>query len=164
MKDHYTLYWGEGEEGVVDTKGTDRLLAPASYSPSLAQAVERKITGTGYLHETVKGPPGSIGPFLEKLGREWVPIAGRLGLKLVGAYRSILLNDEEAIVISAIPTWDDWARYEKALYSEAEAIAWRADAARDRHELGGQIAKSGGPAARCRPAENRVTDRTPFPG
>jgi hypothetical protein len=130
VKDHYTLYWGEGEEGVVDTKGTDRLLAPAFYSPSLAQAVERKITGAGYLHETVKGPPGSIGPFLEKLGREWVPFAGRLGLKLVGAYRSMLLNDEEAIVIWAIPTWDDWARYQKALYSEAEAIAWRADAAR----------------------------------
>ena len=34
------------------------------------------------------------------------------------------------IVIWAIPTWNDWASYEKALYSEAEGNAWRADAAR----------------------------------
>ena len=130
VKDHYSLYWGEGEEGIVDTRGTDRLLAPAPFSPSLAQAVERKITGKGYLHETVKGPPGSIGPLLERLGKRWVPCVGRMGLKLVGAYRSLLLNDQEAIVIWAIPTWDDWVRYEGSLYSEAEAIGWRADAAR----------------------------------
>lgn len=130
VKDHYTLYWGEGEEGIVDTSGTDRLLAPASYSPSLAQAVETKITGAGYLHETVKGPPGSIGPFLDKLGKVWMPFAGRLGLKLLGAYRTMLLNDQEAIVIWAIPTWNDWARYEMALFTEAEAVEWRADAAR----------------------------------
>ncbi len=59
-----------------------------------------------------------------------MPFAQRLGLKLVGAYRSMLLNDQEAIVIWAIPKWDDWARYEMALYTEAQAIAWRADAAR----------------------------------
>ena len=106
------------------------MLAPASYSPSLAQAVETKITGAGYLHETVKGPPGSIGPFLDKLGKVWMPFAGRLGLKLLGAYRTMLLNDQEAIVIWAIPTWNDWARYEMALFTEAEAVEWRADAAR----------------------------------
>jgi hypothetical protein len=128
--DHYTLYWGNAPEGVTDTKGTDRLLAPTSYTHSLAENLARKINGAGFLHETIKGPPGSINAFLDRMGKSWVPIAERLGLKLVGAYRSMLLNDSEAVALWAIPTWDDWVRYEAALHTDREAVAWRAEAAK----------------------------------
>jgi len=128
--DHYTLYWGRAPEGVTDTKGTDRLLAPTSYTQSLAQNIDRKLNGAGFLHETIKGPPGSINGFLDRMGKTWVPTAERLGLKLMGAYRSMLLNDSEGIVMWAVPTWDDWVRYEAALHTDPAAIAWRAEAAK----------------------------------
>jgi hypothetical protein len=130
VQDHYTMFWGHAPEGVVDTRGSDRLLAPTSYTPSVEQAIARTIKGVGYLHQTFTGPAGSMNRFLTQLGSEWQPVAERLGLRLVGAYRSMLLNDSEAVAIWAIPTWDHWAHYEAALYSDRDAIAWRAEASR----------------------------------
>ena len=130
VQDHYTLYYGQAPEGVTDTGGLDRLLAPTAYTPSIATIMENGVKGIGYLHETFTGPPGSMNDFLARLGTDWRPVAERLGLNLVGAYRTMLLNDSEGVAIWAIPQWDDWANYELALHSDPEAVAWRAAAAR----------------------------------
>jgi hypothetical protein len=127
--DHYALFWDYAPEGVIDTRGTDRLLAPTSYTPAITDAVTRGLGGIGYLHETFKGPPGSMQPFLEKLGAQWRAYVEGYGLKLVGAYGSMLVNDSEAIAIWAIPTWKQWAAYELSQQTEPAAIAWRRDAA-----------------------------------
>jgi hypothetical protein len=68
-------------------------------------------------------------PFLQRLGSSRRAYVEGYGLKLVGAYGSMLVNDSEAIAIWAIPTWKQWATYELSQYSEPTAIAWRRDAA-----------------------------------
>jgi hypothetical protein len=128
-QDHYGLFWNNAPEGVVDTSGEDRLLAPTSYTPALADAVTLGLGGIGYLHETFKGPPGSMEPFLARFETERKPHAERHGLKLVGAYRSMLVNDSAAVAIWAIPAWKDWAAFELAQHSDPAVIAWRKHAA-----------------------------------
>ena len=41
-------------------------------------------------------------------------MARDLGVSLVGAWRSMVRNDGEAVTIWAIPTWKDWIRFQSA--------------------------------------------------
>jgi hypothetical protein len=49
-----------------------------------------------------------------------------LDVELVGAYRVTGVNDSEAIVIWALPSWDTWARLEQAWLGAGPLDIWRA--------------------------------------
>ena len=55
----------------------------------------------------------------------WLPIASRIGLRLVGAYRTAMVNDSEAVAIWAIDTWEAWAAAQEAFDDDAEVARWR---------------------------------------
>lgn len=124
-QDHYGLFWNHAPEGVVELGGTDRLLVPTAETPDLARLVTMDLGGVGYLHETFTGPPGSMEEFLPSLVGERRRFTEKLGLRLVGAYRSMLVNDSEAVALWAIRDWKDWAAYENALRSDPAARKWR---------------------------------------
>jgi len=52
-------------------------------------------------------------------------VAERLGLRLVGAFRTAMVNDSEVICIWAIQTWDGWADVEMAYESDPGVARWR---------------------------------------
>ena len=105
--------------------GFDRILVPAPYTPTIEEALERGIHGEVYQHEVVQVVPGQARTYLSLLEQEWMPVASRLGLQLLGAYRTALVNDSEVIVISAIDTWERWADIAAAYDDDMSMARWR---------------------------------------
>jgi hypothetical protein len=54
-----------------------------------------------------------------------VPVYERYGMVLVGAWVTAMNNDSEAILIWAIPSWEQWAEFEKGQYGDEALAAWR---------------------------------------
>ena len=59
------------------------MLVPAPYAPTLEEAIAQGIGGEVYYHELVSIAPGRARDYLSALEQEWLPIAGRIGLRLV---------------------------------------------------------------------------------
>lgn len=125
VPDHYELFWGGAPEGVTDTSGYDRLLAPTPGSLTLVEALEREVRGIGYYHELARVAAPRAPEYLELYETRWRPYLEQLGLRWIGAYRTRLKNDSEALALWALPEWDAWARLERALDSSPEAREWR---------------------------------------
>jgi len=117
------VWWNEA--AAYRSGGYDRLLIPAPYTPTVEEAIAQGIKGEVYYHEVVQIRPGGARDYLARLHQEWQPIALRIGLQLVGAYRTAMVNGSEAIVLWAIKDWETWADIEAAYESDAEVARWR---------------------------------------
>jgi hypothetical protein len=114
----------------VRTRGCDRLLVPAPYSPTLQDIVDQKIVGRILCHEIVHVAPLQADAYHERLQRHWLPIAERLGVRLFGSFKTATRNDSEVINIWTLDSFETWGRFERAQQSDAEVRAWR-DVLRD---------------------------------
>lgn len=94
--------------------GLDRIIVPAPWSPTIEQLNAEGVRGQVYAHETIAVPRGTAADFLQLVGEAGVPAHAEVGVRLVGAYRTSMRDDDECIVIWAIPTWAAWAEYERA--------------------------------------------------
>ena len=124
--DHYSLFWEHAPDGVTDTAGYDRLLIPTPTSLTLAEAVEQRVGGIGYYHETARVQRTQASRYLELYEAERRPFLESLGMRFIGAYRTLLKNDSEALVLWALPEWDAWARMERESSTGPELKNWRA--------------------------------------
>ena len=104
--------------------GVDRILVPAPWSPTIEELTNAGVRVTAYAQELVTVPVGNAGSFLEALREIGVPAVEQLGLRAIGAFRSAMTNDSEAIVIWAIPDWATWARFEQE-WVDGALSAWR---------------------------------------
>ena len=105
--------------------GFDRILVPAHYSPTAAEAVATGLGGDVYYHELIQVQPGRARDYLAMLEQEWLAEAARIGLGLVGAYRSGMVNDSEVVVIWSMDTWESWAQVEEAYENDPAVARWR---------------------------------------
>ncbi|TZG27687.1 hypothetical protein [Sphingomonas montanisoli] len=126
--DIWAFAWGGAAEGVTDTQGMDRLMCSTAYSPTMEELYANGVKGEAYLHYHINTPPGMIDDHLGHL-ESYVPIAERLGLKFVGSYRTLFTNDDQGLMIWALPKFADWPAYEDARRTDKEALEWRAEAA-----------------------------------
>ncbi len=94
--------------------GTDRIVVPAPWSPTIAELVARRVRGVAYGHEIVSTPAGGSTRVLERLAESGRRAVEALGLTLVGAFDAAMAHGTEAVVIWAIPDWPTWVRYERA--------------------------------------------------
>jgi hypothetical protein len=101
-----------------------KLLMPAPWSPTLEELVANKVTGSIYYQQTVKTVPRRVEQYLAALEDEGLAIAQGLGMRLIGAFRTGLCNDSEAVVIWALDDFDHWAAVENANRSDA-VRRWR---------------------------------------
>jgi hypothetical protein len=131
-------HWSKKPE-VKETQGMDRFMTGADYTPSVAELVATGVTGEVYLHMNFTTRPGGAEDHLARLGRDWLPVARRMGLKFVGAYRTLLVNDDMGLSIWAFPTWADWARYEDQRLTDPDARAWFAQCAADGVVMDGRL-------------------------
>jgi len=102
----------------------DRMLSPSARTPTLSELLARGVKGNAYYHEVVQLRPGGANEYQDRLHAEWQPAAERLGLALVGCYRTELRNDSEAINIWALRDFAHWADLEIALRQDAAARRW----------------------------------------
>jgi hypothetical protein len=108
--------------------GIDRIVVPEPWTSPIGELIDAGVQGEVYAHELIKVPPGRAPELLERFAAEGVPAIEDLGLGLqvVGAFRTAMVNDNEAIIIWAIPTWDAWASFEQAWLAPTGALAtWR---------------------------------------
>ncbi len=94
--------------------GFDRILIPAPWTRTIEELCRDGVRGVFYAHERVTLAPGSAPSYLELVGDVAVPAYGSFGIELVGAFRTALRNDSEAIVLWAIPSPATWAAFESA--------------------------------------------------
>ncbi len=122
---HFGEFWGGAPEGVVPRRGVDRLLVPTAGSPSVTDLMGARVGAVGYYHETIRVRPGAAGEFLRRYESEWCPIVAELGLRLLGAYRTLFRNDSEAIALWALTGWPAWYHVADGLRDDPRARAFR---------------------------------------
>jgi hypothetical protein len=107
--------------------GVDRLLVPAGWTRTIEELCAEGVRGECYAHELVRLRPDTAWHYVDDLVREQqVPQYGRFGWELAGAFVTAMRDDAEAIVLWAIPSWEQWADFERATRGDAGLREWRA--------------------------------------
>jgi hypothetical protein len=119
-------WWAEAAS--YRSGGTDRLLVPAHWTRTITELIADGVRGETYAHEQVRVAPGRAGELLELVRLKAVPVYERFGWILTGAWRTAMIDDSECFLLWAIPSWEDWAQFEKACGRDAGVQAWAADA------------------------------------
>jgi hypothetical protein len=104
--------------------GIDRILEPAPWTRGITQLMAEGAGGACYAHEIVKVRPGTAVELLERVREGGMPLAAAHGWDLVGAWRTTMVNDDEAILLWAVPSWDAWAAFERE-QATGEIQGWR---------------------------------------
>lgn len=105
--------------------GVDRLVAPAPWNRTITELCDEDVFGVCYAHEIVSVQPGHDEALLERVRDDGHKIMGEFGWKPVGSYRTTMRNDDECILIWAIPTWEAWTTFEAAAASDSPVRHWR---------------------------------------
>jgi hypothetical protein len=122
-------WWAEA--AALRSGGYDRLLVAAPWSPTLSDLLaERQDAGRPadcHYHELIALEPGGAPAFLDLVRTLRLPLAQRFGWSLLGALRTAMVNDTEAVLVWTVPTWEQWAVWEAAQASgaDAEVTRWR---------------------------------------
>ena len=103
--------------------GFDRILVPAPWTRTIDELCADGVRGACYAHELVSVRGGCADDVLEVVRSEAVPEAAGAGWELAGAWRTAMADDDECVLLWAVPTWQAWADREKA-----PAPPWRAAA------------------------------------
>jgi hypothetical protein len=117
-------WWAKAAE--LRRGGVDRILEPAPWTRTITELCAAGVTGECYVHELVRVRAGAARDFLDEVRDRYVPIAAANAWELAGAWRTAMANDDECILIWAIPKWSQWAAFEQAHQRESEVQAWRA--------------------------------------
>jgi hypothetical protein len=105
--------------------GYDRIMVPAPWSPTIQQLCADGVRGDVYAHELVKVRQGAAFELVERVKERAVSLLGRYGWQLAGAFTTAMVDDDEALFLWAIPTWQQWAEAEQAHTRDAELVDWR---------------------------------------
>ena len=96
--------------------GFDRIMLPAPWTPTIEQLTADGVRGAVYAHDLVKVRPGSATELLERArtapAGDW---------RLVGAFTTAMVNDDEALLLWAVPTFASWAAAEQG----SDLAAWK---------------------------------------
>jgi hypothetical protein len=106
--------------------GFDRMMVAAPWSRGIEQLCNDGVRGACYAHELVKVRPGAATDLLELAREHGSSARGRYGWELAGGFATAMVDDDEALLLWAIPTWQQWADAEKAQTVDDDVRAWRA--------------------------------------
>lgn len=115
-------WWAKASE--FRRGGFDRIVEPAPWTRPIETLVADGVRGACYAHEIVKVRPGANWEHLERVREHAASAYGTYKWQLVGAFCTAMVNDDEAILVWAIPSWEDWAAAERAARENDEIVAW----------------------------------------
>jgi len=104
--------------------GLDRLMLASAQTPRAEQLHSRGVTGECYYHEIVQLKPGTATRYLQMIDEQRTEIGASFDWQLIGAYRHAFVNDSEAIVVWAVPTWQHWAEWEHKRSTDPGMRRW----------------------------------------
>ena len=116
-------WWAKAAE--FRSSGVDRILIPAPWTRTSTELCADGVTGETYAHEQIKVPPGRSAEYLEIVRQEAVPVYEEFGWELAGAWETLMIDESECFFLWAIPTWEQWAEFEKAQRTHPALIKWR---------------------------------------
>jgi hypothetical protein len=105
--------------------GLDRILIPAPWTRTIDELCDEGVNGVCYAHELVTVKPGLQLALLDAVREQGSALARGHGWDLVGAWRTAMGNDDECILIWAIPTWEQWTAYERSMSEPSPLQSWR---------------------------------------
>ena len=105
--------------------GFDRIMVPAPWTRTITDLCADGVRGDVYAHELVTVRPGAAADLLERARDSAVPALGRHGWQLMGAFTTAMVDDDEALLLWAIPTWSQWAAGERAHTTDDDVADWR---------------------------------------
>jgi hypothetical protein len=105
--------------------GLDRLMIPAPWTRTIEELCADGVRGECYAHELVQIRPGRAWDHLDLVRDHAVDLYGRFGWELAGAFATAMVNDSEALVLWAVPTWEAWSEFELAQRTDPAVRAWR---------------------------------------
>jgi hypothetical protein len=108
--------------------GLDRIMIPAPWTRTIDELCAAAVRGVAYAHELVRVRPGSAAELLERARDRAAPALGRYGWELAGAFTTAMVDDDEALLLWAIPSWPQWAQAERAHSDDDDLVAWRTEA------------------------------------
>ena len=107
--------------------GVDRLMIPAPWTRTIEELCADGVRGECYAHELIRVRPGEARPFLERVRDGGAPLAERHGWVLAGAWTTAMADEDECVVLWAVPTWTAWAAYEQAHTTDDDVRKWLSD-------------------------------------
>lgn len=116
-------WWAKASE--FRTGGVDRIMVPAPWTTTIEELCADGVTGAVYAHELVKVRPGSATELLERARENAVDPLQRYGWQLAGALTTAMVDDDEALLLWAVPTWQQWADAEAAHVTDDDLVGWR---------------------------------------
>jgi len=119
-------WWAKAAE--LRRGGCDRIMVPAPWTRTIDELCAAGVRGDVYAHELVKVRPGASRDLLERARDGAAPALARHGWELVGAFTTAMVDDDEALLLWAIPTWAQWADGEQAHVADDDLVRWRRDA------------------------------------
>jgi hypothetical protein len=108
--------------------GFDRILRPAPWMPTVTSSLDAGVSAEVFAHEILRVRPGSAPELLEVARERAVAAYDVYGWRLVGAWTTALRDDDEALLLWALPDWQAWAAAEAAQRDDDDIVKWRAAA------------------------------------
>ncbi|MCU1644373.1 MAG: hypothetical protein JWN03_4648 [Nocardia sp.] len=102
--------------------GVDRLLVPHPDTLPIEELCAAGTTGEVYAHELVTVAPGTCRDFLTAAVSEAKRAHDQYGWQLVGAWWTALGNQDECLLLWAIPSWESWAGVEDDLRTHRDVL------------------------------------------
>ena len=104
-------WWAAAAE--LRSGGLDRLIVPHPDTATIEELTAAGVTGEAYAHEIVTVRPGTAREFLGAALKDAGKTSPVHGWQLAGAWHTAMRGDDEAILLWAIPTWEQWAAVEQ---------------------------------------------------
>jgi len=104
-------WWARAAE--FRSGGVDRILVPAPWTSPIAGLLAAGVTGVVYAHELVRVRPGQATRYLDGVAELAPKVTEAHGWQVAGAWHTAMSDDSECLVLWAIPTWKQWADFER---------------------------------------------------
>ncbi|GAA3979155.1 hypothetical protein GCM10023085_71900 [Actinomadura viridis] len=93
--------------------GVDRLIVPHPDMPTIEEICHRGLRGEVYAHELVEVEAGTARDALAAMVEDAASGRDGHGWRLAGAWATAMRNDDECVLLWAIPDWETWAEVER---------------------------------------------------
>lgn len=116
-------WWAKASE--FRRGGFDRIVEPAPWAKPITELIADGTRGACYAHEVVRVRAGANWDHLELVRERAAPAYEAYGWKLIGAFSTAMVNDDEVILLWAIPTWQAWAEAERSARDDDRIVEWK---------------------------------------